>query len=74
MVYQYVYEHGDERKDHRTESQTEGKILLPGLVAWNTLNTRGSPASRRHTEILNCCNSYPWKLFGNIMNKLNYYS
>ena len=61
MVYEYRYEHGyEKRKDQRTESQTEGKIqylLLPVLVAWNTLTTRGSTASRRHIEILKSYNS-----------------
>ena len=26
MVYEYGYEYGYDKKDHRTESQTEGKI------------------------------------------------
>ena len=39
-------------------------LLLPILVAWNTLNTRGSTASCCHIEILKSCNSYRSMLFG----------
>ena len=38
-------------------------LLLPVLVTWKTLDTRGRTASHHHTEILNSCNSYPWTLF-----------
>ena len=38
-------------------------LLLPALVAWNTLDTRGSTASHRHIEILKSCNSYHSTLF-----------
>ena len=69
MVYQYGYEHGyEKRKDHRAESQTEGKIqyfTLAILVAWNTLDTRGSTASHHHIEILKSCKSYHLTLFAN---------
>ena len=38
-------------------------LLLPALVVWNTLNTRGSTASHHHIEILKSCNSYHSMLF-----------
>ena len=67
MVYEYGYEHGyEKRKDQRTELQAEGKLqslLLLVLVAWNTLDTRGSTTSRRHIEILKSRNSYHSTLF-----------
>ena len=69
-----VYEHGyEKRKDHRTELQAEGRfrtLLLPVLVAWNTLDTRGSTASHRHIEISKSCNSYHSKLFSHIYGNL----
>ena len=47
----------DMRKEEIRELNHRQKVrfstlLLPVLVAWNTLDTRGSTASRRHIEIL----------------------
>ena len=67
MVYEYRYEHGYEKErirelNHRQKVRFR-TLFLPVLIAWNTLNTRGSTASRRHIEILKSCNSYHSTLF-----------
>ena len=59
----------DIKKERITELNHRQKVrfstlLLPVLVTWNTLDTRGSTASHRHIAVLNSCNSYPWTLFG----------
>ena len=48
--------------NHRQKVRFSNLLLLV-LVAWNTLNTRDSTASRRHIEILKSCNSYHSTLF-----------
>ena len=38
-------------------------LLLPVLVAWNTIDTRGITASCCYIEILKSCNTYHLMLF-----------
>ena len=68
MVFEYGYEHGYEKErirelNHR-QKVSFSTLLLPVLVAWNTLDTRGSTASNHHIEILKSCNSYHSMPFG----------
>ena len=64
MVHEYGYGHGYEKKKRVRELNHRQKVrfstlLLPVLVAWNTLDTRGSTASRRRIEKkLKSCISY----------------